>query len=228
MKYFKKMHKSNIFIVAIILSLLLIGALIAIMIIPNTNFALTTNENITNSVSEKNTMTENTTLSTMNENMLTNETNVNNIENDSFRENETIENIITNIENTKEKDNSLSLTKPLENCTITTKFGKSNGIEHTGIDLKAELGTNIVASTSGTVVFSGNRGSYGKFIILDNGNGVQTYYAHCSKLLVKTGDTVNKGDAIADVGMSGQAKEPHLHFEVRLNKEPVNPQNYLY
>lgn len=229
MKYLKKVQKNNIFIVSIILSLLLIGSLVAIMIIPNANFALTTNEkNITNTLSNRNIVLENTTLNTINENILVNETYVNSIQNTSFKEKEIIENVITNIENTKEKDNSLGLIKPLENCTISTKFGKSNGIEHTGIDLEAEIGTKIVASTSGTVTFSGNRGSYGKFIILDNGNGVETYYAHCSKLLVNTGAIVNKGDVIAEVGMSGQAQESHLHFEVHLNKEPVNPQNYLY
>lgn len=225
MKYLKKVQKNNIFIVAIILSLLLISSLVAIMIIPNTNFALTTNEkNIINTLSSRNIVLENTT----NENILVNETYVNNIQNTSFKEKEIVENVITNIENIEKKDNSLGLINPLENCTISTKFGKSNGIEHTGIDLEAEIGTKIVASTSGTVIFSGNRGSYGKFIILDNGNGVETYYAHCSKLLVNTGAIVNKGDIIAEVGMSGQAQESHLHFEVHLNKEPVNPQNYLY
>lgn len=222
------MQKSNIFVIAIILSLLLIGSLIAIMIIPNINLALTTNENITNSVSEKNTVVENTTLNTINQNVLENKININNIQKNTFEKKGTIENNVSNTENNMKKNNSLGLAEPLKNSSIITKFGKSNGIEHMGIDLKAELGTNIVASTSGTVVFSGNRGSYGKFIILDNGNGVETYYAHCSELLVNTGDTVNKGDIIAQVGMSGQAKEPHLHFEIRLNKEPVNPQNYLY
>lgn len=225
MKYFKKMQKSNIFIVAVILSLLLIGSLIAIMIIPNTNFALTTNKHdLTNTVLNENIMLENTTLNTIETNISLNEINMDN----TIKENKTIENMVKNEEKQKTKENSLGLVKPLENCSITTKFGKNNGIEHTGIDLKAEIGSPIVASTSGTVIFSGNKGSYGNFIILDNGNGVETYYAHCSKLLVNIGDIVNKGDVIAEVGMSGQAQESHLHFEVHLNKKIVNPQNYLY
>lgn len=225
MKYLKKMQKSNIFIVAVILSLLLIGSLIAIMIIPNTNFALTTNkQDLTNTVLNKNIMLENTTLNTIETNISLNEINMDN----TIKENKTIENVVKNEEKQKTKENSLGLVKPLENCSITTKFGKNNGIEHTGIDLKAEIGSPIVASTSGTVIFSGNKGSYGNFIILDNGNGVETYYAHCSKLLVNIGDIVNKGDVIAEVGMSGQAQESHLHFEVHLNKKIVNPQNYLY
>lgn len=225
MKYFKKMQKSNIFIVAVILSLLLIGSLIAIMIIPNTNFALTTNKHdLTNTVLNENIMLENTTLNTIETNISLNEINMDN----TIKGNKTIENMVKNEEKQKTKENSLGLVKPLENCSITTKFGKNNGIEHTGIDLKAEIGSPIVASTSGTVIFSGNKGSYGNFIILDNGNGVETYYAHCSKLLVNIGDIVNKGDVIAEVGMSGQAQESHLHFEVHLNKKIVNPQNYLY
>lgn len=225
MKYFKKMQKSNIFIVAVILSLLLIGSLIAIMIIPNTNFALTTNKHdLTNTVLNENIMLENKTLNTIETNISLNEINMDN----TIKENKTIENVVKNEKKSKTKENSLGLVKPLENCSITTKFGKNNGIEHTGIDLKAEIGSPIVASTSGTVIFSGNKGSYGNFIILDNGNGVETYYAHCSKLLVNIGDIVNKGDVIAEVGMSGQAQESHLHFEVHLNKKIVNPQNYLY
>lgn len=225
MKYFKKMQKSNIFIVAVILSLLLIGSLIAIMIIPNTNFALTTNKHdLTNTVLNENIMLENTTLNTIETNISLNEINMDN----TIKKNKTIENVVKNEKKPKTKENSLGLVKPLENCSITTKFGKNNGIEHTGIDLKAEIGSPIVASTSGTVIFSGNKGSYGNFIILDNGNGVETYYAHCSKLLVNIGDIVNKGDVIAEVGMSGQAQESHLHFEVHLNKKIVNPQNYLY
>lgn len=225
MKYFKKMQKSNIFIVAVILSLLLIGSLITIMIIPNTNFALTTNkQDLTNTVLNENIMLENTTLNTIETNISLNEINMDN----TIKENKTIENVVKNEKKPKTKENSLGLVKPLENCSITTKFGKNNGIEHTGIDLKAEIGSPIVASTSGTVIFSGNKGSYGNFIILDNGNGVETYYAHCSKLLVNIGDIVNKGDVIAEVGMSGQAQESHLHFEVHLNKKIVNPQNYLY
>lgn len=225
MKYFKKMEKINIFIVAAILSLLLIGSLIAIMIIPNTNFALTTNkQDLTNTVLNENIMLENTTLNTIKTNISLNEINMDN----TIKENKTIENVVKNEKKQKTKENSLGLVKPLENCSITTKFGKNNGIEHTGIDLKAEIGSPIVASTSGTVIFSGNKGSYGNFIILDNGNGVETYYAHCSKLLVNIGDIVNKGDVIAEVGMSGQAQESHLHFEVHLNKKIVNPQNYLY
>lgn len=225
MKYFKKMQKINIFIVAVILSLLLIGSLIAIMIIPNTNFALTTNkQDLTNTVLNENIMLENTTLNTIETNISLNEINMDT----TIKENKTIENVVKNEKKQKTKENSLELVKPLENCSITTKFGKNNGIEHTGIDLKAEIGSPIVASTSGTVIFSGNKGSYGNFIILDNGNGVETYYAHCSKLLVNIGDIVNKGDVIAEVGMSGQAQESHLHFEVHLNKKIVNPQNYLY
>ena len=71
-------------------------------------------------------------------------------------------------------------------------------------------------------------GTYGNLVIISHGNGIETYYAHCSKLLVKVGQHVSAGDTIALVGSTGNSTGPHLHFEVRINNQPVNPQNYLY
>ena len=73
-----------------------------------------------------------------------------------------------------------------------------------------------------------NSGGYGNLVKISHGNGVETYYGHCSKLYVKVGQTVKAGDTIAAVGSTGNSTGNHLHFEIRLNDKQVNPQNYLY
>lgn len=98
---------------------------------------------------------------------------------------------------------------------------------HTGIDIGAALGTDIIAADGGTIVMAGNNGGYGKCIKIDHGSGLQTLYAHCSELLVSTGSKVSKGQVIAKVGATGNVTGPHLHFEVLKNGSCVNPNNYL-
>ena len=71
-------------------------------------------------------------------------------------------------------------------------------------------------------------GTYGNLVIISHGNGIETYYAHCSKLLVSVGQNVSSGEQIALVGSTGNSTGSHLHVEVRVNGKPVNPQNYLY
>ena len=77
------------------------------------------------------------------------------------------------------------------------------------------------------MVWSGAKGTYGNLLILDHGNGFATYYAHCSQLLVEEGDTVKQGEKIALMGSTGRSTGPHLHFEVRWQNEPVDPQQRL-
>lgn len=105
--------------------------------------------------------------------------------------------------------------------TKTTKF-------HKGIDIGAAQGTNVLAAADGTVVTAGwNSGGYGYYITINHGGGVVTLYGHNSKLLVKAGDTVKKGQVIAKVGSTGNSTGPHIHFEVLVNGSVVNPYNYL-
>ena len=121
----------------------------------------------------------------------------------------------------------LALIEPVTG-TITSRFGsRSRGI-HTGLDIANSTGTPIRAAASGVVTYSGYKGSYGYMIVIAHANNVQTYYAHCSRLYVSAGDSVNQGDVIAAVGNTGNSTGPHLHLEVRVNGVAKNPQNYLY
>ena len=94
---------------------------------------------------------------------------------------------------------------------------------HTGIDYSAAHGTPIFATAGGTVEFAGWRGGYGKIVVIRHPNGYKTYYGHCSRLLVKKGTYVKQGQTIARVGRTGQATGPHVHYEIRINGKPVNP-----
>ena len=114
---------------------------------------------------------------------------------------------------------------------ITSRFGAVESIRdhtHKGIDIAATRGTPILATASGTVTFAGWSSGYGYLVKIDHGNGVETYYGHCSKLYVSAGDTVEAGEQIAAVGSTGNSTGNHLHFEIRLDGKQVNPQTYVY
>lgn len=99
---------------------------------------------------------------------------------------------------------------------------------HTGLDLKATLNTDVVAAASGTVIYAGNRGGYGKCVIIDHGNGYSTLYAHNNALLVSVGESVQKGQVISKAGTTGYSTGVHLHFEIRINGQHTNPYPYIY
>jgi len=98
---------------------------------------------------------------------------------------------------------------------------------HTGIDIGAAAGTDVLAANNGTVIKAGWNNSYGNVVMIDHGGGIVTLYAHNSKLLVSTGDVVAKGQTIALVGSTGNSTGPHIHFEVRVNGEYKNPRDWL-
>ncbi len=111
--------------------------------------------------------------------------------------------------------------------SLSSRYGTRWNRQHQGIDIAASTGTNIVAADDGVVEFSGWEGGYGNLVKLSHGNGYTTYYGHCSKLLVKKGQVVEKGQLIAKVGSTGRSTGPHLHFEVRLNNVPQNPLQFI-
>ena len=119
------------------------------------------------------------------------------------------------------------------NGTITSYFGRRNtGIRgastyHEAIDIANSYGTPIYASDGGTVTYSGWRGGYGYLVIIDHGNGYQTYYGHNSSLIVSTGEHVYKGQQIARMGSTGVSSGNHCHFGILINGTFVNPLNYL-
>lgn len=125
---------------------------------------------------------------------------------------------------------------PLGSCRVTSEFGyrihpisgKADG--HKGIDLGGNaVGTPIYAAKGGTVKVSSNgwNGGYGNYIVIDHGDGTETRYAHCSRLTVSVGTTVQAGQAIAEIGSTGNSTGPHLHFEIRENGTPVDPRKYI-
>jgi len=98
---------------------------------------------------------------------------------------------------------------------------------HHGYDIAARTGTPVLATANGVVSKVASLPDYGKIVVLDHGYGYQTYYAHNSKVLVKVGQRIQRGEKIAAVGNTGRSTGSHLHYEVRLNGVPVNPKRYL-
>lgn len=100
---------------------------------------------------------------------------------------------------------------------------------HKGVDLGADYGMSVHAAAAGTIVAAGwDDGGYGNKIDIDHGNGYHTWYAHLSRVDVHVGDRVYKGQAIAAVGSTGFSTGPHLHYQVMLNGEPINPEPFLH
>lgn len=109
---------------------------------------------------------------------------------------------------------------------ISSYYG-SRGGSHTGVDIAARSGTAIRAAASGNVTYAGYQGGYGKFIIVNHGNGIVTRYAHCSSINVSVGQRVAAGQTIGTVGSTGRSTGPHLHFEVLAGGSFRNPLSYL-
>ena len=114
---------------------------------------------------------------------------------------------------------------------ITSRFGYRSIFGsysyHSGLDIAVPYGTSVKASDGGTVTFAGYKGSYGYLVIINHGNGEQTYYGHNSSLLVSAGDKVYQGQTIAKAGSTGRSTGSHCHFEIRINGTAVNPAAYL-
>jgi len=116
---------------------------------------------------------------------------------------------------------------------VTSTFGLrlspyGGGAEmHPGIDIQAPYGKPVAAGGSGEVIYAGRDPGYGRLVVVDHGGDLETLYGHLSKILVREGQRVSRGQEVGAVGASGRATGTHLHYEVRVNNEPVNPSRYL-
>ncbi|MBF4693295.1 M23 family metallopeptidase [Fusibacter ferrireducens] len=119
------------------------------------------------------------------------------------------------------------LAKPTSRGVITSGFGWRWGRRHEGIDIGLPVGSDVKAADGGVVTLAAYSSSYGNYIIIDHGGNMSTLYAHNSKLLVKKGDKVYKGQVISKSGNTGRSTGPHLHFEVRKNGVPQDPTKYV-
>ncbi|KAF0677627.1 M23 family metallopeptidase [Profundibacterium mesophilum] len=110
---------------------------------------------------------------------------------------------------------------------FTSGFGPRWGRMHNGTDFAASLGTPIYSTADGVVIHSGWSSGFGKLVKIQHEFGIQTYYAHQSKLRVKKGQRVSRGERIGDMGSTGRSTGVHLHYEVRVDGKPVNPMTYI-
>ena len=129
--------------------------------------------------------------------------------------------------------NDLPLGKPYHG-RITSDFGyrrnpfSGRGREfHSGIDLRGAIGDSIKTTGDGVVSFAGSNGGYGRCVIIDHNNNVQTLYAHLQGLLVEEGQQVSGGEIIGLLGNSGRSTGPHLHYEIKLNDIKINPKQFF-
>jgi len=122
---------------------------------------------------------------------------------------------------------------PLENAVMTSGYGMRNHpvlrkrANHNGVDLAAPTGTPIYATADGIVERANYFGSYGNYIQIGHGNAIETRFAHLSRIIVKDGQEVRKGDLIGFVGSTGRSTGPHLHYEVRIDGTPVDPRPFM-
>ena len=119
--------------------------------------------------------------------------------------------------------------RPIEGW-ITQRFSMNIpgfGREHPGVDFAAKIGTEVKTTASGKVIFAGWDDTYGNLVAVDHGNGYLTYYGHNSKNLVNVGDAIRQDDVIALSGNTGRSSAPHLHYEIRKDEVPIDPEDFL-
>lgn len=157
-----------------------------------------------------------------------------NVDPETFRDN--VSRITAEIErlaSAKQRANQLPLTKPIANATTSSKFGTrvdpflGRPALHTGVDFRAPRGFPVRSTAAGTVVTAEYSGGYGKMVEIDHGNGVTTRFGHLGRILVNAGDKLAKGAVVGRVGSTGRSTGPHLHYEVRLNGNAIDPMRYI-
>jgi murein DD-endopeptidase MepM/ murein hydrolase activator NlpD len=150
------------------------------------------------------------------------------------REAVSLQDAILTVENMRRTISSIPLRKPLSgDPDVTSGFGAridpffGRAAMHTGLDLREDYGTDVHATATGKVTVAGAEGGYGNLVELDHGNGLSTRYAHMSVILVSEGQVVQAGQVIGRIGMTGRTTGPHLHYETRIDGEPVDPIRFL-
>jgi len=134
----------------------------------------------------------------------------------------------------KDAAGRLPIHRPVRHVSISSEFGPrldpflNRWAMHSGIDFRAAYGTRVYASAPGTVVKAGWQGGYGIMVEIRHPNGYVTRYAHLSRLQVKKGNHVLAGDVIGNIGSTGRSTGPHLHYEVRQNDKPIDPEDYIW
>jgi murein DD-endopeptidase MepM/ murein hydrolase activator NlpD len=120
------------------------------------------------------------------------------------------------------QQSSLSFAWPVRG-RLSSSFGRRGGRSHDGIDIAAKKGTSIFAAEAGRVIHSGRMGGYGKVVIVKHAGSYRSIYAHASRLMVRKGEFVERGQKIAEVGSTGRSTGPHVHFEIRQKEIAQNP-----
>lgn len=144
-----------------------------------------------------------------------------------------LDNALDRLETVRGTVERMPLGNPAPGRDITSRFGNrmdpflGRPALHTGIDFRAETGANVRATGAGTVSFAGYLGGYGNMVEVDHGKGVTTRYGHLSQILVRTGEKIELSDILGKAGSTGRSTGPHVHYEVRLNDEPVDPMRFL-
>ncbi len=137
------------------------------------------------------------------------------------------------LESMRSRAVKLPFGRPLDHDVVTSPFGSRDDpfLEklafHPGVDLRASRGTPVHATGAGTVVHAGPDAGYGNMVEIDHGSGVTSRYGHLSQVLVSVGDRVRTGDVVGESGSTGRSTGPHLHYEVRLDGHPVDPERFL-
>jgi murein DD-endopeptidase MepM/ murein hydrolase activator NlpD len=145
-----------------------------------------------------------------------------------------LQDAILAVENLRRAISTVPLRRPLPgNPDVTSGFGAridpffGRAAMHTGVDLREDYGTDVHATAAGKVTIAGLEGGYGNLVELDHGNGLSTRYAHMSVILVSEGQMIQAGQVVGRIGMTGRTTGPHLHYETRIDGEPVDPIRFL-
>ena len=140
---------------------------------------------------------------------------------------------IDDLANARRAAAALPLTRPIANSAITSRFGArldpflGRLAMHTGVDFRAAAGYPIRTTAAGTVITAEYTGGYGNMVEVDHGNGLTTRYAHLSRIVVKPGDIVAKGAIVGRAGSTGRSTGPHVHYEVRVDGNAIDPMRYI-